>query len=116
MNPLSAYNAAMNTYRINWRSKLTGETGHGEAVLGKSEAHEIADRANIEHPELHHWVSSGDERRVCGFSQTEGAQTWTVSNESQGDGKNWDDFGLPRLVKEAGDQFTVSYPDKDPIP
>lgn len=37
------------TWRVRWRSTLTGETGHGKKLFYKHEAERWADAANREH-------------------------------------------------------------------
>lgn len=41
--------------RIYWKSKITGATGHGSAILDFSIAKAYMDEGNRDFPELYHW-------------------------------------------------------------
>lgn len=43
-------------FRINWTSKITGMTGHGEAIYTEKEAQEQTTKLNAEIPELRHEI------------------------------------------------------------
>jgi hypothetical protein len=47
-------------YIICWKSKLTGVTGHGEAVFDFTIATEICKASDLEHPELCHWPENDE--------------------------------------------------------
>jgi len=45
-------------YRIQWVSHITGNTGQGKNIFNSfEEANKVAMAANIEWPELRHWVA-----------------------------------------------------------
>ena len=48
-------------YRISWKSKETGATGHGE-YLDKEEAESWLENANKENPEIEHWLEPETEK------------------------------------------------------
>ena len=44
------------SYRIAWRSRITGHQGHGKCVFsGKEECQEHCNKADIDWPEISHW-------------------------------------------------------------
>jgi hypothetical protein len=46
---------SLKRYRVAWKSKLTGATGHGEC-LSERDAKAWMEKANRENAELEHWL------------------------------------------------------------
>lgn len=43
-------------YQIHWKSRLTGKTGHGEALYNKEQAEAIVQEMNKKYAgAIHHW-------------------------------------------------------------
>jgi len=43
-------------YRIAWRNKQTGDTGHGRRTMLRLFAEKTRDAANKQFPETEHWI------------------------------------------------------------
>lgn len=51
----------MPLYRVAWKNKDTGASGHGEAVYTMKEAEQNVETANREWPEIKHWIELAEE-------------------------------------------------------
>lgn len=61
-------------YIIAWRSKITGESGHGTVPLEEEAAEAWIEKLNREHPYLVHWLTPVMELSVLPDTQENGRE------------------------------------------
>ncbi len=54
--PKTPENQEQKKYRIAWKNKITGVTGHGKEYISKKDADAWLERKKIENPDSDHWL------------------------------------------------------------